>query len=129
MDFAKCKAEGCDPVFQVRGEMGEGDYFGVISGGSITSAEPVGSPAIDHYKFVELNDNNKDDIRIICRKCFLATPWGTANVPNMPGVGRSYCYEQWAIACATRDRKSEMLKALEDKFGKDDVKKFFKHSL
>ena len=127
-DLAKC-CDDCAPVLQTRKDMGPGDYFGVISDGAYISDEPAGSPAINHYKFVALTSNNEHDIRVACPKCFLAIGWCTANVPNMPGVGLTYCKDLWAKRVDDKLTKAKMLATLEEQFGKDNIKKFFKHSL
>lgn len=127
-DLAIC-CEDCAPVMQVRGEMGEGDYFGVISDGSYTSSEPAGMPAIDHYLYVVLTENNKNDVRIACRKCALSTAWLSPDGPGMPGIGREFCAKQWAGMIADKHQRAAMLKRLEDEFGKAAVKKFFSKSL
>jgi len=127
-DLDKC-CDDCDPVLQKRGEMGPGDYYGVISDGSYISDDPAGGPAVNHYKFVQVHDKNKDDIRVVCRKCFLQIGWGPLEVPNMPGVGLTYCKDRWSKAVADKLRKAKMLATLEAQFGKDDVKKFFRYSL
>lgn len=119
----KCKAEGCSPVEQCRGAMGPGDYFGVrLASGELD---------VDHYLMVtpEEGHPSRKDIRIACSKCGLATPWGTVDLPNMPGIGRQYCVQQWDQMVKDRDQRSEMLRSMTEQFGAENVKKFFKHSL
>lgn len=127
-DLTKC-CEACQPELQTRSLMGEGDYFGVISDGSYSSAEPPGSPAIDHHLFVQVSDNNKNDVRVACRKCAMQTGWFVADGPNMPGIGKEYIARIWSEKVADKATRAAMLKRLEEEFGKDAIKKFFAKSL
>jgi|SRR5215475_427255 len=123
VDFAKCKTEGCNPIEQCRGTMGPGDYFGVRG--------PDGEPDVDHYLAVmpEPGSPAMKDVRIVCTKCFLATPWGTKDLPNMPGLGWTYCLQVWTQMTEDKEKKAEMIEALRSQFGDEALKKFFKHSL
>lgn len=127
-DLTKC-CDDCQPELQTRGLMGEGDYFGVISDGSFTSAEPPGSPAHDHHLFVQVSDNNKADVRVACRKCAMQTGWFVPDGPNMPGIGKEYIARLWSDQVADKLQRAAMLLCLQEKFGKDAIKKFFGKSL
>ena len=127
-DLARC-CDDCEPVLQTRKDMGPGDYFGVISDGNLISDDPPGSPAINHHLFVTLTPDNQNDIRVACRKCHLQIGWVTANVPNMPGVGLSYCKDLWSAKVHDKLTKAKMVEMLTAEFGKDNLKKFFRYSL
>lgn len=122
-EIAKCKTPGCSPVEQCRGKMGPGDYFGVVN--------LDGSPATDHHLTVtpEEGDPSRDDIRIACSKCHAQTGWVQPDLPNMPGVGRKFCYEQWEKFLADKDQKAAMIDLLRKQFGDEAVQKFFDKSL
>lgn len=125
----KCASGGCAPVVQTRGTMGDGDYFGVMSDGSNSSSPPY-TPAIDHYKFVDPpHDGNRNDIRIACRKCALQTGWVQPDLANMPGVGRTFCFDQWKRLVEDKNLKTDMVDAMTEKFGADAVKKHFGRAL
>lgn len=74
----------CDhePIEQIRGNMADGDYFDAVTN-SLDEALFRRLPS-DYHNYVELDDSNRDDIRIICRKCFLQTGWMKFSAPNVP---------------------------------------------
>lgn len=76
----KCKDDKCDPVEQVRGAMGAGDY-----------------PNMDenYFERVDLDESNRDDVRICCKVCGTASGWTKADAPGMPGAGRDYMVKRW----------------------------------
>lgn len=140
-ELAKCGSAACDPVIQIRGEMGPGDYRNVYN--------PDGTPDTEFYKKVELLDpvpaiagggqaspGNKKDVRVMCRKCGHASAWNLGEVP-MPGLkpedaaamAREVAVKQWNDHVAGKRTKSEMVDALEKQFGADAVAKHFGHSL
>lgn len=86
----KCEHE---PVEQIRGEMGAGDYFDVLTRN--LDAAKIDRVPDDYHDFVDLHNDNCNDFRIICRKCFLTTGWGKADVPGMPGVGIDFLRKRW----------------------------------
>jgi hypothetical protein len=90
----KCHSDTCEPIEQVRGKMGPGDYFDVIH------ANPIGHPgAIPNPETygdrVERAPDGEKDFRICCKTCGLATPWNKANIPGMPGAGEDYTRKLW----------------------------------
>jgi hypothetical protein len=121
-DHAKCKNAACHPVLQIRGEMGAGDYFGVMKADGLT-------PDTDHHKTVELTDANRNDCRIACKTCALATPWAIKDAPGMPNVGVAFSQTQWAAAVAAKVQKSDMLDALRAQFGDEAIETHFRFSL
>lgn len=99
-----------DPVEQIRGEMKPGDYFDVICNnrlgrsGAVPEPEKYGIPIwedteipedINPAHCVEMNDSIKDNFRICCKKCGLATPWGAQDIPGMPGAGADWTRKRW----------------------------------
>jgi hypothetical protein len=89
--MAKCEHQ---PVEQTRGEMGPGDYFDVIENRRIILALP--EEVIDNiHNWVDLDDTNRTDFRIICRKCHLTTGWMKADAPGYPGVLRDSNRKLW----------------------------------
>lgn len=95
MDLRKCGRNGCAPIEQIRGRMGPGDYFDVAENdGQHAFAERMKDPE-NYHRMAELDDSNKDDIRIICRKCHRTTGWNKADAPGMPGAGRDYLQRVW----------------------------------
>lgn len=129
----KCNNPACEPVEQIRGNMGAGDYFGVISDGRI-SKQPVGSPAIDLHEFAEITDDNRNDIRVACGTCYLQIPWVPGSNRDIPGsTGKSlmhdFCLKQWDEAVEGKVQKEDMLAELEKQFGKDALIKHFGKSL
>lgn len=107
-----CDKEGCFPVEQIRGEMGQGDYYDVtISNryrpGGVEEPEKYGIPiranAAGHFDCgdnnpslcVELHDGNSSDFRICCKTCGKATPWGARDIPGMPGAGADWIRKRW----------------------------------
>lgn len=79
-ELKTCGKDGCNPVEQVRGEMGPGDYFG----------QPE-----DYHTQVEMHDDIRNDFRICCKKCGKATGWNHKDLPNMPGAGADYVRKVW----------------------------------
>jgi hypothetical protein len=90
--MSKCEH---DTVEQVRGKMGLGDYFDVIAHGQ---DEPVlARPPENYHEYVEINENNRTDVRIICKKCYMSTGWMRAQVPGMPeDIGIPAIRQKWA---------------------------------
>jgi hypothetical protein len=83
-----------DPVEQVRGEMGRGDYFDVVAN-SLDEAKYARLDD-DYHESVELHDSNRTDVRIVCRKCFLSTGWMKVDAPGMPaGIGLPAVRAKW----------------------------------
>lgn len=117
-EHAKCKTAGCEPVFQIRGNMGQGDYFGID-----TPQRP------NHYQEVDMYDEIRNDCRIACRTCGMATPWSVKDLPNMPGVGEQYVESQWAKLTAKRDMRAAIFASVEAEFGADAIQEHLKHSL
>lgn len=115
-DLAKC-AETCNPVLQIRGQMGPGDYIGVVDANGVLDA--------DHYKKVELDDANRDDCRIVCKTCGLATGWGPQNFPNAPGAGADFMRKKWGEVSAAKHTKDEMMAVLRKQFGDEAVAAHF----
>jgi hypothetical protein len=98
MTLKKCKADGCKPMLQIRGDMGEGDYADVSAAhrGQIFDAL-AGVPehdTKDHYKYVEVDDANRDDFRICCLKCGKATGWRKEST-DAPGAIKDFIVKQW----------------------------------
>ena len=85
-----------DPVQQVRGEMGKGDYFDVIEADKQEAFVSRLKDPQNYHTQVELHDDNRSDIRIICRKCHRTTGWNKADAPGMPGVGVDFVKRRWA---------------------------------
>jgi hypothetical protein len=89
--MAGCKHE---PVEQVRGKMGEDDYFDVLENDwQEAFLHRVPKPYHEH---VELGPHNDTDFRIICKKCHLTTGWNKADGPGMPGMGIEWSRKKWA---------------------------------
>lgn len=82
-----------DTVVQVRGQMGEGDYFDVLKNDEMESF--LSRVPRDYHSHVHLDDENRTDLRIICRKCHLTTGWNKADAPGMPGVGLDFAKRKW----------------------------------
>lgn len=121
-EFAKCNVENCNPVIQVRGQMGQGDYMNVWL--------PNGKPDLDFYKKVDLADCNPFDVRVLCRTCGLATGWFAKDFPNAIDAGKEYLINKvWAKTAEEKKIKAQMLAEMAEKFGQDAVNKHFKHSL
>lgn len=124
-DLAKCGGESCNPVLQVRGEMGPGDYRDVYL--------PDGQPDLDYYKKVELIDpgpdgkgGNKLDVRVLCKACGLASGWFPQHFDNAPDAGRDYLVSKiWAGLAAEKHTKDEMLATMTKQFGTAAVQKHF----
>ncbi len=76
----KCKDEKCDPVEQVRDKMGPGDYTNMDE---------------NYFEHVEMDDSIRDDVRICCKTCGIASGWCKADAPGMPGAGRDYMVKLW----------------------------------
>lgn len=92
----KCSDPGCDPREQVRGEMGPGDYKDVeFSQGPRTSPPGPIHKTVDHYKYVEVNDENRGHFRVCCFNCGLATAWAPKDFPGMPGAGSDWVIKTW----------------------------------
>lgn len=100
--------DGCEPVEQIRGEMGPGDYYDVIANnkgatGSVPEPEKYGYPIYDNEipdginpaHCVEMHDGIKDSFRICCKKCGRASPWGAKDFPGMPGAGADWTRKKW----------------------------------
>lgn len=103
-----CGKPNCNPVEQIRGKVGAGDYHDVIAanGGRLGGvAEPAkyGKPADpskwvdgqDDGHHVEVDDSNRDDYRIVCTICGRATGWNKQDAPGMPGVGKDFTQKKW----------------------------------
>src|SRR5262249_20603153 len=106
--FAKCGSK-CEPILQTRGQMGQGDYFGVTQYGGI--------PDIDHHQIVDMNDAIRNDQRIACKTCAMATGWGPRDFPNAPGAGRDYMVKRWADMVNEKKTKESVRMKLQNEFG------------
>lgn len=110
MTLKTCGKTGCNPVEQVRGAMGAGDYHDVVAAhqnrggmGGISDPSKYGAPANpdkwadgdDDGHHAEVNDSNRDDYRIVCTTCGKATGWNKQNVEGMPGVGKTFTQTLW----------------------------------
>lgn len=92
----KCFNPECDPREQIRGEMGSGDYKDVeLNNGPDFKFPGVPHKTVEHYKFVELRDDNRNDFRICCMTCGKASSWGPRDVPGMPGAGADWIVKRW----------------------------------
>lgn len=108
-----------DPVEQVRGKMGAGDYFDAVTN-SLDEAK-FARLTEDYHEAVELDDSNRTDVRVLCRKCFLSTGWMKVDAPGMPpGIGlpavrarwdeiKQYDAEQWGVIQRSKGVKPQML--------------------
>lgn len=76
----KCARPGCNPVEQIRGQMGPGDYPG---------------QADDYYTRVEMDDDIRNDVRVCCKTCGVTGGWCKADAPGMPGAGADYMRKLW----------------------------------
>lgn len=76
----KCKNANCDPVVQVRGRMGPGDYPGQDE---------------NYHLRAEMEDSIRDDVRICCKVCGAVSGWCKADAPGMPGAGLDYMQKLW----------------------------------
>jgi hypothetical protein len=94
--LSRCSNPACQPVEQIRGAMGPGDYKDVEinNGPDFKQPGPI-HKTVDHYKFVEITDANRDDFRICCMICGVATAWGPKDFPNMPDAGADYTRKTW----------------------------------
>lgn len=103
-----CGKTNCEPVEQIRGEMGPGDYHDIIAAhskarsGAMMEPEKYGAVAGPEWKdgqddghHVEIDDSNRNDYRIVCKTCGKATPWNKQDAPNMPGVGKLFTQKLW----------------------------------
>jgi len=92
----KCSNPDCEPVEQIRGEMGPGDYRDVeVNQGPTVLPPGPRHASVDHYKYVELGDWNRNDFRICCMSCGNATGWVAKDLPNMPDAGADYARKKW----------------------------------
>ena len=94
--LGKCQKNGCNPVIQVRGEMGPGDYklWGPPTGAeAIADYHETGGE--NYYLYVDINDENRYDIRVACKKCGVATGWAKRDAPNMPDAGLDWSIKLW----------------------------------
>jgi hypothetical protein len=99
----------CEPVEQIRGQMGPGDYYDVIASnkgatGSVPEPELYGYAIYDGdqipediqpHHCVEMNPSIAESFRICCKKCGKASPWGAKDFPGMPGAGADYTRKKW----------------------------------
>jgi hypothetical protein len=95
-----CGKEACNPVEQVRGKMGPGDYADVIIAHRYvppwdTTTKINAETAQDLHLHVEVDESGKDDFRICCLTCGKATGWNKSDAPGMPGVGRDFTRKRW----------------------------------
>lgn len=93
MTLNECGKKDCKPVLQTRGKMGEGDYKDIELNHEAGRGPKGAETGKDAYKFVELFDEtikvqgkdvrltNKEDLRVCCMTCGLATPWANAGDP------------------------------------------------
>lgn len=97
MAVQKCGREGCDPSEQVRGRMGAGDYADVLKSNAVPVPGAVPADDLQRYhELVELDDANRDDVRICCLQCGKATGWQKPDAPGMPGIGVEFTRKTWA---------------------------------
>jgi hypothetical protein len=83
-----------DPVEQTRGRMGHGDYFDVMT--NALDDTKLARPSEDFWQDIEIDDSNKSDMRILCKKCFLSTGWMKVDFPGAPaGIGVSAVRSKW----------------------------------
>lgn len=114
-DLKTCGREGCCPVEQIRGELKQGEYYDVIANnapgahsGRVLDAEQYGIPLRDGEDIgdrnpahcVEIGPHNENDFRICCKTCGKASPWGTQDIPGMPGAGADWTRKKWNDAVA-----------------------------
>ena len=116
-DFEKCGHVFCNPVLQVRSQMGPGDYTDQYL--------QNGKEDINFYQKVELTDVNRNDCRIVCRTCSLAAGWNVQDFPGAPGAGRDYMAKRWGELVKSKHTKDEMLAEMTKQFGEDAVNKHF----
>lgn len=81
MTLVACRC-GAPAVEQVRGEMGPGDYW------QDRMADPLPFPfgpanGLAFYQMVEIDDGNRDDRRIACTKCEMATGWSKGSFKRL----------------------------------------------
>lgn len=86
---------------QVRGKMTNADYFDVWQNDGmegyldrIPQKNKKRGVESDEYE-AELHDDNKSDVRIICKKCHKTTGWNKADAPGMPGAGVDFLTRRW----------------------------------
>jgi hypothetical protein len=121
-ELEKCDVEDCNPVIQVRGQMGEGDYMDVYL--------PNGKPDLNFYKKVDLEDCNPNDVRVLCKTCGLASGWFARDFPHAPNAGQDYLSSKvWVNVVGGRKTKMRMLNELAKQFGQDAIDRHFKNSL
>jgi len=84
-----------DPIEQIRGQMGQGDYFDAVTN-SLDEAKHA--RLTDNYHLdVYVDDDNRSDRRIICRKCFLSTGWMKIDFVGAPaGIGIPGLAAKWS---------------------------------
>jgi hypothetical protein len=76
--------------------MGPGDYKDVEVGtGQFWDGGAGRHLSVDHYKYVEINDRNRNDFRICCLTCGKHTGWSIRDFPNMPGAGADWVRKTW----------------------------------
>ena len=96
----KCEREDCNPVEQIRGEMGPGDYADVMKTHAFvppwdSSTSVTSSSASKLHQLVEMNDSLRNDFRICCMTCGRVTGWNKRDAPGMPGAGADYTRKLW----------------------------------
>jgi hypothetical protein len=76
--------------------MGPGDYKDVElnNGPDFKFPGPL-HKTVDHYLVVELHDGNRNDFRICCLTCGVATQWVQRDLPSLPEAGADYVRKLW----------------------------------
>lgn len=100
MHLKTCGKTSCNPVQQTRGEMGHGDYVDVIISHEHVRPNPAESKvdmysSYDLHAIVEMDEDNKSDIRVCCKTCGKVTGWQRRDAPGMPGVGIEFSRSTW----------------------------------
>jgi hypothetical protein len=78
--------------------MGPGDYklWGPPGGGE-PNKDFHETGGLNYYKYVDLHDNNRNDIRICCKTCWECTGWNLRDLPNMPDAGLDWMVKHWNV--------------------------------
>lgn len=111
MSLYKCVNDNCNPVEQIRGEMGPGDYVDVAMAhefvGPGAGSAVHRDSATNLHELVEMEEDNKTDTRICCLTCGKATGWNRRDAPGMPGAGADYTRKLWNEGVEANGGKSQ----------------------